>query len=52
MEQRPSWETDSRSAGQDILHLLWNLKVHYNVFKSLQLAPILSTMNPVHTIPS
>jgi hypothetical protein len=29
MESSPSWEATSRSANQEIPHLLWNLKDHY-----------------------
>jgi hypothetical protein len=52
MEQSPSWGPNNRSASQEILCLLWNLKVHYCVHKSLSLSPILIQMNPVHTLPS
>jgi hypothetical protein len=45
MEKGPSWEANNP-------HILWNLKVHYHVHKSLPLVPILSWMNPVHTFPS
>jgi hypothetical protein len=31
MEQNPSWEANSRSANQTILHLLRKAKVHYHV---------------------
>ena len=34
MEQRPSWEAKWFSASQEILHILWNLKVHYCIHKS------------------
>jgi hypothetical protein len=48
MEQSPSCKGKRSSASWEILHLLWNLKVHYHVHKSL-LVPMLSHMNPVHT---
>jgi len=51
MEQSPSSETDSHSASQEIPRILWNLKVHYRVHKSSSLDPMMSHLNPVHTIP-
>jgi hypothetical protein len=39
------------SASHEILHLLWNPKIHYYVHKSPPLILILSQMSPVHTFP-
>jgi len=47
MEQSPSWEVNSHSASQEILHLLWNMKVHYCVHKGPPLVPTLSQMHPL-----
>jgi hypothetical protein len=43
MEQSPSQEADNRSAGQDILCLLWNSGV---IMLNLPLMRILSQLNP------
>jgi hypothetical protein len=51
VEQSPSWETSSSSASQEILLLLWKPKVHYHVYKSPPLVPILGQMNPVYNWP-
>jgi hypothetical protein len=33
MEQSTSWDSNSRSASQEIPHLLWNPKIRYRVHK-------------------
>jgi len=35
-----------------VLHTLWNPRVHFHVYDSLPLAPIMSHINPVHTVPA
>ena len=44
-----SWEDPQFSASQEIPQILWNLKVHYCVYKCSPPVPILSQTNPVHT---
>jgi hypothetical protein len=52
MEQRPSSEAAVivHSVSREISRLLLNKKVHYRVYKPLPPSPIVSQMNPVHTL--
>jgi len=49
MKQNLSRDTISYPASQEILYLLWNLKVYYCIHKRHALVSVLSQMNSVHT---
>jgi hypothetical protein len=51
-ELSPSWGTAKCAATQELTGILWHTNVQYRVHKNTPLVPIISHINPIHTIPS
>jgi hypothetical protein len=46
MDQSPSWEANRSSATQEITYILWNLEVHYRIYKIQCITHIQSVEDP------
>jgi len=52
MEQSFFFFEKLSSLAKQIPYILWKLMIHYHVHKSLPFVPVLSPINPVHTLPT
>ena len=50
IKQSPSFESDGRSANQEIARLVWKPKIRYRSYKGPLLVLVVSQMNPVNTL--
>ena len=49
MDQGPSWEANRSLTSQEIHRILWKPKLQNRIYKTPQLIPNVSQINPLHT---